>query len=170
MMPRMHIGGFTIIKSTSRGGGMISLREFWEAQRRFRRSCEFRVPRRATFQWRLTTRSSRIWDKEHFNVYHERPSQENRERLISLAVGERESQILLHPHLVAQLTFTPPNPQSTRYTNASVSFRLPAQRPTPSVSTNPPKPQLPPPNTSTTAITTQTKASTLGTAGTGQLR
>lgn len=31
-----------------------------------------------------------IWDKEHFSVYHERPSQENRERLISLAVGERE--------------------------------------------------------------------------------
>ena len=89
---------------------MISLREFWEAQRRFRRSCEFRVPRRATFKWRLTTRSSRIWDKEHFNVYHERPSQENRERLISLAVGERESQILPHPYLIAQLTFTPPKP------------------------------------------------------------
>lgn len=32
-----------------------------------------------------------IWDKNHYNIYNSRPNHENRDRMISLAVGERES-------------------------------------------------------------------------------
>lgn len=36
----------------------------------------------------------RIWDRDHYSAYHAMPSQENRERLIGLAVAERTSQYL----------------------------------------------------------------------------
>ena len=33
----------------------------------------------------------RIWDRDHHTAYHTYPTQENRERLVGLAVAERES-------------------------------------------------------------------------------
>ncbi len=32
-----------------------------------------------------------IWDRDHHSAYHSYPTQENRERLVGLAVAERES-------------------------------------------------------------------------------
>jgi len=89
MMPRKHIGGSTFTENTSRMGLMTFPQGFWEEPRRSRRSCEFNVFL-IEFAGTVEHIRCRIWDKEHFNVYHERPSQENRERLISLAVGERK--------------------------------------------------------------------------------
>lgn len=43
-----------------------------------------------------------IWDKNHYNIYNSRPNHENRDRMISLAVGERESLHLSVPFEAGQ--------------------------------------------------------------------